>query len=113
MANRRRVFRIAVQLRELIARVILHLSDPRFRLVTITSVVVSPDLRASKVYWTVTGGGQRVEEVQEAFESAAGLLRSTIGKELGIRSVPELRFYYDDTLDEQERINALFERIKA
>src|SRR5262245_53124124 len=112
MANRRRVFQIAEKIRNVVALEILHAADPRFSLVTITAVV-SPDLRQAKIYWVVSGDEERHAEVEEAFEAAAGLLKRVIGKELGIRFVPEIKFFYDDTLDATEEVERLFAKIHA
>ena len=84
---------------------------------TITSVMVSPDLRNAKVYWVVSLLGEadrseRIAEVQEAFESAAGFFRKLCSKQLGIRFTPELRFYYDDTLDTVEHVERLMAKIR-
>lgn len=113
MAKQRRVHKIAEQIRNCIATHLLRVADPRFSLVTITSAVVSPDLRNAKVYWMVSGDEERRAEVAAAFESAAGLFRRAIGSELGIRFVPELTFYYDDTFDTSDSIDRLFARIRA
>lgn len=88
-------------------------ADPRFSLVTITSAFVSPDLRVARVYWTISGDAERRREVQEAFEAAAGLFRRSVGHELGLRFVPELKFFYDDTLDTCEEVERLFARINS
>jgi len=117
MSGQRRVFQIGERIKELIAEHLNRVADPRFSLVTITSVMVSPDLRNAKVYWVVSvfGGVERedrINEVQEAFESAAGFFRKMISKQLGIRFTPELRFYYDDTLDTVENVERLMARIK-
>ena len=112
MAQQRRVFRIAEKIRNHLALELLQLADKRFFLVTITSVVVSPDLRQAKVYWTITDPEHRRKDASEAFSSAEGLLRRSLGKELGVRYMPELRFYYDDTLDTQDNVDRLFDRIK-
>jgi ribosome-binding factor A len=53
MAEKRRTYRVAERIRELLAQELLQLADPRFNLVTITSVVTSADLRHAKVYWVV------------------------------------------------------------
>lgn len=117
MAGSRRVYQVGERIRELIANHLLHTADPRFTLVTITSVMVSPDLRSAKVYWVVSSlSGQdraeRISEVSEAFHSAEGLFRKMLGKPLGIRFVPELKFFYDDTLDTAENVERLIARIK-
>ncbi|MFM1847469.1 MAG: hypothetical protein RL417_943 [Pseudomonadota bacterium] len=113
MAKQRRVHKIAEQIRNSIAIQLQRVADPRLSLVTITSAVVSPDLRHAKVYWMAGGDEGRRAEVAEAFESAAGLFRRSIAAELGIRFVPELKFYYDDTFDTSDSIDRLFARIRA
>jgi ribosome-binding factor A len=117
MSGQRRVFQVGERIKELVAEQLQRVADPRFSLVTITSVMVSPDLRNAKVYWVVSLLGdadrdERIAEVQEAFESAAGLFRKSISKQLGIRFTPELRFYYDDTLDTVENVERLMARIR-
>lgn len=99
MANPRRQYRVAEQARSSVAMAILRLSDPRLSLVTVTAAKTTSDLRLIKVYWSVTGGPDRVQEVEEAFEGAQGVLRREVGHQLGLRFVPNLEFYYDDTLD--------------
>jgi ribosome-binding factor A len=105
------------RIKELIAEHLVHTADPRFSLVTITSVMVSPDLRNAKVYWVVSfvsdvDRDERIQEVEEAFETAQGLFRRMLAKQLGIRFVPEVRFYYDDTLDTVEHVERLMAKIK-
>ncbi len=113
MSSNRRVYRIAERIRTLIAERLFHVADPRFALVTITSAVVSPDLGQAKVYWVVGGDDKRKKDVADAFKSAAGQFRQAIAKELGIRFVPHLKFFYDDTLDTSEQIEELFARVRA
>lgn len=117
MSGRRRVFQMGERIKELIAEHLVHTADPRFSLVTITSVMVSPDLRNAKVYWVVSfvsdvDRDERIQEVEEAFETAQGLFRRMLAKQLGIRFVPEVRFYYDDTLDTVEHVERLMAKIK-
>lgn len=111
MSGRRRSFKVGERIQEVVARELLRLSDPRFHLVTITSVVLSKDLRHAKVFWVVSGGANRRAEVDEAFDSAAGCLRSRVGKELQLRVAPLLAFIYDDTLDVQGEVATLMARI--
>ncbi len=113
MANQRRVFQIAEKIRNAIAMELLHAADPRFSMVTITSVVATSDLRQAKVYWVVSGDQSRRADVQDAFNSAAGLLKRVIAKDLGIKFVPDLKFFYDDTLDATAEVERLFAKIKA
>jgi ribosome-binding factor A len=83
MAKQRRVHKIAEQIRNCIALQLQRVADPRFSLVTITSAVVSPDLRNAKVYWMVSGDAERRDDVSEAFANAAGLFRRAIAQLFG------------------------------
>jgi len=117
MAGSRRVYQVGERIKELVAEHLVHTADPRFNLVTITSVMVSPDLRIAKVYWVVSmlsgvDRQERIAEVTEAFSSAEGLFRRLLAKQLGVRFVPALRFYYDDTLDTVEHVEQLMAKIK-
>lgn len=117
MAGNRRVYQVAERIKELVAEHLLYTADPRFNLVTITSVMVSPDLRNAKVYWVVSflsgvDRDERIAEVNEAFDAAQGHFRRVLAKQLGVRFVPDVRFYYDDTLDTAEHVERLMERIK-
>jgi ribosome-binding factor A len=111
MANQRRVFKLGERIQGIIALELLRVADPRFTLVTISSVVVSPDMRNAKIYWVVSGDQERREEVEEAFEGARGLFRKAIARELDIRFIPNLKFFYDDTLDVAAHVDKLFSRI--
>ena len=111
MSGRRRTFKVGERIQEVVARELLRLSDPRFHLVTIITVVVSSDLRHAKVFWVVSGGADRIAEVKEAFEAAGGALRARVGRELKLRVVPQLAFHYDNTLDVQSHVEALIARI--
>lgn len=117
MAGNRRVYQVAERIKELVAEHLLYTADPRFSLVTITSVMVSPDLRNAKVYWVVSflsgmDREERIAEVHEAFDAAQGHFRRVLAKQLGVRFVPDVRFYYDDTLDTAEHVERLMERIR-
>ncbi|NMC62353.1 MAG: 30S ribosome-binding factor RbfA, partial [SAR324 cluster bacterium] len=92
MTNKRRMYRVGEKLQAIIAKELLRVGDPRFSMVTISSVVMSSDLRYASVYWVVAGGNERVVEVEEAFEGARGRFRKIVGSKLGIRFVPELKF---------------------
>ncbi len=111
MANQRRVFKIGERIQGIIASELLRVADPRFIMVTISSVVVSPDMRNAKVYWVASADAERRAEIDEAFEGARGLFRKAIARDLDIRFIPHLKFFYDDTLDVTAHVEQLFSRI--
>lgn len=99
--------RVNEELREKIANVLLfQIADPRLELVTVTDVEVSKDREVANVY--VSAEESRYDEVMEGLEAAKGRIRSLVGKSLGWRVTPELRFFIDPSVDAAERIASLF-----
>jgi len=113
MTNQRRRYKVAEKIREIVAQEFVYTADPRLSLITITSVVVSPDLREAKIYWNVFGPKERIAEVKEAFKSAAGMFRKKLARGLKTKFVPRLSFFYDDTLDTCEEVEELFKKIEG
>jgi ribosome-binding factor A len=87
-----------------------EVKDPRVGFVTVTGVEVTSDLSLARVYVT-TAQGQDTDETLGGLQAASGFLRSRIGEELNLRSTPELRFLYDESLDRGMRMDALLRRI--
>lgn len=99
-----------VIMRELAQMIQQEVSDPRVGMVTVSHVDVSSDLKYAKVYVTrLTGveSDQDVDECIEGLTNAAGFLKRGIAKRVEIRSVPELRFYYDKSLEHGFRMDEL------
>ena len=113
MANQRRMYKVAEKIREIVARELMHLADPRLTMITITSVIVSPDLRSAKIYWNVFGDKNRISEVEDAFKASAGMFKRSLAKDLKTKFVPDLSFFYDDTLDTSEEVERLFKKIEG
>jgi ribosome-binding factor A len=73
--------------------------DPRLTHATITGVSVSRDLRIAKVYVARHGGEHEKEDILEGFESAKGFIKRKLAREVGLRYMPELTFFYDGSFD--------------
>lgn len=71
------------------------LRDPRLGFVTITDVRVTGDLQHASVFYTVYGDDQAREDTAAALKAATGMLRSEVGKQLGVRLTPSLEFIPD------------------
>jgi ribosome-binding factor A len=99
--------------RELSSLIRDEIKDPRLGMVSISAVTVSRDLGHAKVHVSVLGDEQQVTESVMVLNHAAGFLRHRLGKMLHIRTVPELRFYIDRSLEEGARIGALINRAIA
>lgn len=92
-------------LSELIRR---ELRDPRLGMITLTDVRMSPDLSYAKVYYSVLGADPHLS--QQILTQAADMLRGPLGRALGIRHSPELRFTPDELIESGARMSALINR---
>ncbi|WP_424447423.1 30S ribosome-binding factor RbfA [Microbacterium arborescens] len=88
--------RLADRIRVLVAeRLEKGLRDPRLGFVTITDVRVTGDLQHASVFYTVYGSDQERADSAEALRAATGMLRSEVGRKLGVRVTPTLEFILD------------------
>jgi len=87
-----------------------ELKDPRVSpMLTVASVDVSSDLSIAKIYYTVMDDSDR-DETQQALTKAAGFLRRRLAANMNTRSVPQLRFYYDDSAERGAHLSALIDQ---
>ena len=114
MADSRRA-RIADQIQRELAEVIrTELRDPRVgALVTLTGVEMSRDQSHAKVFFTVLGAESAARDAVEGLQSAAGFLRSEIAHRLSTRSVPELHFHFDESVERVVRLSRLIDEAVA
>ena len=91
-----RVRKIADRIKVIVAEMLeRRIKDPRLGFVTVTDVRVTGDNQQATIYYTVLGAGADQQATAVALESAKGLLRSEVGKQLGMRHVPSLSFEFD------------------
>ena len=72
-----------------------RVKDPRLGFITLTDVRLSGDNQQASVFYTVMGGEEAIRDTAAALSSAKGLIRSEVGKQLGLRHAPSLEFYLD------------------
>ncbi|MBP6699906.1 MAG: 30S ribosome-binding factor RbfA [Halioglobus sp.] len=108
-----RTQRVADHLQRELAGLIQHeVRDPRVGMVSITGVNVSRDLGHAKVYLTVLGSdsGEDAADSIEALNKAAGFLRTLLSRDSNMRSVPQLRFYFDASVGRGRHLEDLIRR---
>jgi ribosome-binding factor A len=93
--------------RELASLVRDQIKDPRLGMVSISGVSVSRDLAYATVYVSVLGDDKAVSESLAVLNRAAGFLRHRLGQAMHIRTVPQLKFEFDSSLQEGARMDAL------
>ncbi|GAA1797686.1 30S ribosome-binding factor RbfA [Luedemannella flava] len=108
MSDPAKVRRHAERVRELVAEAVrTQVKDPRLGMITITDARITGDLRDATVYYTVLGDSAAQAGTGAALDSAKGLLRSTVGRALGLRHSPSLTFVLDDVQDHAKEIDEL------
>ncbi|MFD6751949.1 30S ribosome-binding factor RbfA [Micromonospora gifhornensis] len=108
MTDPAKVRRHAERVRELVASVVRsQIKDPRLGMITITDARITADLRDATVFYTVLGDAAAQAGTAAALDSAKGMLRSTVGKALGLRHSPTLTFVLDDVQDQVKHIDDL------
>jgi ribosome-binding factor A len=113
MADPARARKLAVRIRQIVSAAIeTQIKDPRLGMVTVTDARVTGDLREATVFYTVYGDAAEVEDSAKALASATGVLRSTVGRQTGIKFVPTLTFVADHVPDTARELDAALERVR-
>lgn len=99
--------------RELAELIRLEMRDPRVTMVTLTDVEVARDNAHAKVFFTSLGSDAQVESCRHGLQSAAGFLRSQLASRLTIRTVPQLHFEIDVSIERGVRLSNLIDAAVA
>ena len=87
--------------------------DPRLAMATISKVKMSRDLKLARIYFTIYGEGDKSEEAARGFESARGFIKRSLAPRLGLRYMPDLKFFYDESFDYGSHIDQLLRKIST
>ncbi len=105
--------RVAGSIRRELAKLIqMELRDPEVGFIGLSDVEVTRDLAHAKVFITVFES-EKAGSSLKALKRAAGFLRSRLGQEMRIRSVPELHFHHDASVETGQRMDSLIEAAVA
>ena len=105
--------RVAGLIREVISDiVVLRIKDPRVQGVTITDVRMSPDLKLARVYFSSLTDG-KVEDHKQGLASAQGFIRRELRRELDLKYIPELSFFYDTAFDHSVKISQILKELEV
>ena len=114
MSSNPRIRRIADRIKVIVAEMLeRRIKDPRLGFVTVTDVRVSGDTQQATVFYTVLGEDGSLESTAAALESARGLIRSEVGKQLGMRHVPTLDFIPDALPENARHLDEVLARARA
>ena len=88
-----------------------NFSMAEYGFLTVTDVVMSPDLKVAKVYVSIFGDEERKKNGFAKLEAQKPSVRSMLGHAVRLRFTPEIIFYLDDTLDRAMKLENIFHKI--
>ena len=113
MGKSHRAAKVADRIKVVIASALeSKVKDPRLGFVTITDVRVTGDLQQASIFYTVLGDDEARENSAKALESAKGLLRTEVGRELGTRITPSLAFFADALSETARNFEDLLDQVR-
>jgi len=106
--------KIAEEIRREVSNILhFELQDPRVQGVTVTGVKMTPDLRVARVYFTIPGEPEKGEAATKGLKSSSGLIKKLVSQRVLLKFMPNFEFFYDESLELQERIDSLFQEIES
>lgn len=85
--------------------------DMSVGLLTVSRVIMSPDLKNSKIYFTLIGNKEPGDKIAEKLNFRKKHIRFLLGKQLTLKYIPDIHFYYDDTPEVADRIDKILKEI--
>jgi len=89
-----------------------ELNDEALRLISFNHVDLVRDLSHAKVYWRSIESDFDREEMQERLDNVSKRLRHLLSQEMRSRTVPQLKFLYDTSIDNAAHIDSLLEKTR-
>src|SRR5260370_7902510 len=103
-----RARKLADRISQIVAEMLeRRIKDPRLGFVTVTEARLTNDLREATVFYTVYGSDQERADTAAALLSATGIIRSEVGRQIGLRHTPSLEFVADMLPDSAKRLEDL------
>jgi ribosome-binding factor A len=108
-----RTQQLADRIRVIVASMLeRRIKDPRLGFVTVTDVRLTGDNQNASVFYTVMGGQEAIDGTAAALQSASGLIRSEVGKQLGLRHAPTVEFFLDAVPETAQQIADLLAKAR-
>ncbi|HEX2823050.1 MAG TPA: 30S ribosome-binding factor RbfA [Streptosporangiaceae bacterium] len=109
-----RARKLADRISQIVAEMLeRRVKDPRLGFITVTETRLTNDLREATVFYTVYGSEQERADTAAALQSATGIIRSEVGRQVGLRHTPSLEFVADVIPDTAKRIEELVTQARS
>jgi ribosome-binding factor A len=108
-----RTQQLADRIRVIVATMLeRRIKDPRLGFVTLTDVRLTGDNQNASIFYTVMGGQEAIDSTAAALSSASGVIRSEVGKQLGLRHTPTIEFFLDAVPETAQQIEDLLTKAR-
>ncbi len=87
------------------------IKDPRLKSVSITGVKMTGDLKLARIYFVTTDEISTREEASAGFQKAHGFIKHALAQKLELRYMPDLHFFYDESIDYGMHIDSVLKRL--
>ena len=112
--NPRRIARIEQLIKARVAEILAHdISDPRRGMITISRVKVDAEMSSCLVFWSVLGGEKERKLNAEMLADAAGYVQREVAKILHTRTVPRVKFLFDESIQGAIRVQKILNELRA
>lgn len=109
----KRATRVGDEILKCAAGLLIHkVRDPRVNGVTLTGVHISDDLKNASIFFSLIGNEEDIRRAQAGLDSAKGFIRREIALCVKLRTVPDILFKHDPTLETGNRLEKLFQKLK-
>ncbi len=99
--------------KELVTELLRQVKDPGLSgFLTVTDLELSADRKTAVVYYSVLGSDSERASVAKALDRAAPYLRELLKKKVTVKTIPNLKFQYDDTPKKASRIDELLHKLE-
>lgn len=113
MTESLRARQLAKRIQEIAAEAIeFRVKDPELGFVTITDARLTNDFREATVFYTVLGTDEEREKSAQALERARGPIRTEVGKRLGLKHTPSIKFLVDAVPETAAHLEALLREMR-
>ncbi len=108
-----RADRVAGEIQKVLSDLLLRkIKDPRLKMVLITGVKLTADLKLARVYYTSTGREVDPKDSATGLRSAGGYFKRSLARQLSLRYIPTLEFYHDDSFEYGDHIDRLLKSVQ-
>jgi ribosome-binding factor A len=106
--------KIAEEIRRGVSQIFaFELADPRVHGATVTGVRMTPDLKLARIYFALPGAEPKgIVAAQQALKKSSTYIRRLLGERILIKFLPQIEFFYDESLEIEDRMEKLFAQIR-